>query len=85
MGAAGIAEPNVEDALRVSGVEAEAAALAYARRRRLGPFAVKPVDPKSKQKAFAAMLRAGHAYTIVRQILDLEPEVVNNIDARSDC
>ena len=47
-----------------------ATALAFARRKRLGPFARSiSDDPASRQKAFAAMLRAGHAMTAVKAIL----------------
>ena len=47
-----------------------ATALAFARRKRLGPFArTISNDPAARQKAFTAMLRAGHAVAAVRAIL----------------
>lgn len=47
-----------------------ATALAFARRKRLGPFArERSDDPAARQKALAAMLRAGHAMGVARQIL----------------
>jgi regulatory protein len=56
------AAPEPEDAM--------ATALAFARRKRLGPFARSPnADPAVRQKAIAAMLRAGHAMAVTRQIL----------------
>nr|WP_245842687.1 RecX family transcriptional regulator [Sphingomonas laterariae] len=45
------------------------AALAFARRRRIGPFSVVPVDPDRQRKALAAMLRAGHSMAIAQRIL----------------
>ncbi len=47
-----------------------AAALEFARRKRLGPFA-RTVDssPEARQKAMAAMARGGHGYTVARQVL----------------
>ena len=45
-----------------------AAALAYARRRRLGPFGP-PADAATRARQFAAMLRAGHAPSLVRALL----------------
>lgn len=55
--------------------EARAAALAYARRRGLGPFARRaaPDDPMERrarrEKEIAAMLRAGHGLDMARAIL----------------
>lgn len=48
------------------------AAVAYARRRRLGPFAREPVanlDRDARQKLLAALLRAGHASGHARFVL----------------
>jgi regulatory protein len=71
--------------LRVSGVGAEiidevatidddgafAAALIFARRKRIGPYAKEPISPDIRQKMIAALLRAGHSYDISRKILAL--------------
>jgi len=38
-----------------------AAAEAFARRRRIGPFAPSPPDDAARRKGFAAMMRAGHS------------------------
>ena len=51
------------------------AALRYAERRRIGPFALAPADPKQREKAIAAMVRAGHSFGIARVIADLPPGV----------
>lgn len=49
------------------------AALKLARRRRIGPFAIIPLDPVARQKAIGAMLRAGHPMVLARAIVDLPP------------
>lgn len=82
MAARGLGQRRVADALHAAGVAPEdrgdapdeqaalATALAYARRKRLGPFARVPSDdPASRQKALAALLRAGHAMNVARAIL----------------
>lgn len=50
-----------------------AAALAFARRKRIGPFAAAPADPDARRKALAAMMRAGHGYDIARRFVDAAP------------
>lgn len=71
--AAALAAAGVAAADRSEAPEAMAAlatALAFARRKRLGPFARQvSADPASRQKALAAMLRAGHAMAVARQVL----------------
>ena len=49
------------------------AALRYARRRRLGPYAADPADLKEREKQLAAMLRAGHDLRLSKVILSLDP------------
>lgn len=67
--AAGIAADDaapIEEAARDQALQA---ALAYAKRRRIGPFsAVAAVDVKSQQRCFAALLRAGHDPEIARRV-----------------
>ncbi|MFC3593293.1 RecX family transcriptional regulator [Novosphingobium piscinae] len=74
--AAGIA---AEERQSVTGSEASqrAAALAFARRRRLGPFAVaaaggmdRAVQRAAREKQLAALLRAGHRADHARDVLD---------------
>lgn len=81
---AGIDEEDSAQALTTAAEESDAAALAFARRRRLGPFATRPDDPDVRRKALAAMLRAGHAYLTARRILDLSPELVQDGTALSE-
>nr|WP_243451824.1 RecX family transcriptional regulator [Sphingosinicella soli] len=52
-------------------VDAHGAALAYARRKRFGPFAREVPDRAVRQKQFAAMLRAGHDARITSEVLDM--------------
>ena len=82
MAARGLGHRRVAEELNAAGVAPDqrgdapeeraalATALAFARRKRLGPFAkAASDDPASRQKAFAAMLRAGHAMAVARTIL----------------
>ena len=71
--AAGIAEEDGEAARALAGEESVEAALRYARRRRIGPFAAEVPDPAARERALAAMIRAGHSFGISRTILALKP------------
>lgn len=70
---AGIEEADAE-ALHPA-VEARAwdSALAYARRRRIGPYAAEAPDRPGREKAIAALLRAGHGFDIARAIVAMQP------------
>lgn len=84
----GYGKRRVVQSLRVAGVEEEdsgpatdhadgeavAAALRFAERRKLGPFAAaRPADPREQEKALATMLRAGHGFGLSRAIVSLRP------------
>ena len=88
----GYGRRRVSDTLRVAGVSEEdgapareladehkvRAALRFAERRRIGPFAsAPPADPrardKARDKALGAMLRAGHGFALARAIVGLAP------------
>ena len=71
---AGIAEADSAEARDISGEEALAAAHRFARRKRLGPYAAIVPDRAARDKAAAAMLRAGHRLDLVRQVLAAGPE-----------
>jgi regulatory protein len=71
---AGISEEESAEARDISGEEALAAAHRFARRRRLGPYASTVPDRAARDKAAAAMLRAGHRLDLVRQVLAAGPE-----------
>lgn len=66
---AGIAEADSAEARAIAEEEALAAAHRFARRRRLGPYADSVPDRPAREKAAAAMLRAGHRLDLVRQVL----------------
>lgn len=79
----GYGERRVVVALRAAGVGGEerdrnpelewAAALAFARRRRFGPYAAERADVVATRRATAAMLRAGHDPAVVRRIISALP------------
>jgi regulatory protein len=49
------------------------AAVAFARRRRIGPFAEESADRPLREKQIGAMLRAGHSPTLARRIAGMKP------------
>lgn len=49
------------------------AALAFARRKRLGPWAREETDRAGREKQLAPMLRAGHPIELARRIVALPP------------
>jgi regulatory protein len=67
--AAGVADEQPES----GGGDRWQAALAFARRKRIGPFATAPVDRPAREKAFAALLRAGHEPAVARRIVQAAP------------
>lgn len=83
----GYGKRRLSDKLRVAGVEeadraaanshaddeAAEAALRFARRRRIGPFAAEEVDRPQREKWIAAMVRAGHGFGIARLIAMMSP------------
>lgn len=56
------------------------AALRFAKRKRIGPFASQEPDRQARQKAFAAMMRAGHPLDVVRQVLNALPDDIPDSD-----
>ena len=78
--AAGIEEPDAEEAKQAARENALAAALRFARRKRIGPYAVGQPGPEARQKAFGAMMRAGHPLDLVRQVLHASPEDIPESD-----
>jgi regulatory protein len=91
----GFGERRVGQALRAAGIEEEdavpareearesawAAALRFAERKRLGPFAESRPDHAGRQKAAGAMLRAGHPMDLVRRLLNASPGEIPDSDA----
>jgi len=71
--AAGVEEQDGAAARDHAGREAAEAALRFARRRRIGPYASAPATPEAREKALAAMVRAGHDFRIAKAILACRP------------
>jgi regulatory protein len=70
---AGIGEEDGSDARRLAEEEALAAALRFAQRRAIGPYAIHQPDLAQRERSLAAMIRAGHRFPIARAIVDLKP------------
>lgn len=70
---AGIDEEDRGGARELAEAEAVGAALRFAKRRSIGPFAASRPDPRDREKALAAMVRAGHRFALAKAILDLKP------------
>lgn len=85
----GYGERRIDAALRIAGVdhierERDAgqeweAALAYARRRGIGPYAQAPVDRDGARRALAAMIRAGHDMATARRIVAAAPGEIPDV------
>jgi regulatory protein len=67
---AGIGEEEGNAAREHAEAHAVDAALRFAERRRIGPFGGAGGDPRRREKAIAAMVRAGHSFAIARAIVD---------------
>lgn len=76
LSAAGIDEFDAGEALRSSEETAIEAALRFARKRRIGPFATSEMDRGVREKWIAAMIRAGHAIELARKIADCPVGVI---------
>ncbi|WP_374990350.1 regulatory protein RecX [Sphingosinicella sp. LHD-64] len=95
LGRRGYGAARVGEALRVAGIaeddglEARAAAregawdaaLRFAERRKIGPFALAEADRPAREKALAAMLRAGHPLDLARRLVSARPGEVPEPDA----
>ncbi|MES2337244.1 MAG: RecX family transcriptional regulator [Pseudomonadota bacterium] len=98
LGRRGYGARRIDGALRAAGVvgddaaamqpvidgQADASAIAFARRRRIGPFARGAVERPEQQRALAAMLRAGHDFDRARRIMAMTPDDVDRFDADND-
>lgn len=67
--AAHVAPGDAAAALEGSEEQAFSSALAFARRRRFGPFAAAAPDDRTRDRQIAAMLRAGHSFSLARRII----------------
>lgn len=79
--AAGISEEDGGEARDLADAERVEAAVRLARRRRFGPFASEAGDPRTREKAIAAMIRAGHGFALSRAIVEMTPGEPVSIDS----
>lgn len=71
--AAGIAADDAEAMAPEIAESAVDAALALARRKRIGPFAATAPDRILREKQLAQMVRGGHDFALARRIVDMAP------------
>ena len=90
----GYGAQRVAAALRGAGIDAETAApvreaaedgaldtaLAFARRKRIGPFGPESTSPDQRRRHLAQMLRAGHSPEVARRVAFAKPGSI--LDAR---
>ena len=81
---AGIGEDDAGDANALATAGAVAAALRFARRKGFGPYAESKPDPRGRERAIAAMIRAGHGFGLARAIVDRAPGEVPDSDEISE-
>lgn len=82
--AAGIEEDHRGEACSHADEQAVAAAIRFAQRRRIGPFASAEPDRAGREKAIAAMIRAGHGFALARAITILPPGAAIDVDLLSE-
>jgi regulatory protein len=67
----GIGTEIIDRATNIDDEGALAAAMIFAKRKRIGPYAKDPSTPDIRQKMIATLLRAGHSYEVSHKILAL--------------
>lgn len=79
--AAGVDDDDGRPAFAAADEEAVESAVRFARRRRLGPFAQgAETDLRTREKALAAMVRAGHGFDLAKAILAFPPGTESALD-----
>jgi regulatory protein len=78
--AAGIDEEDGAEAREAARDGAWEAALRFAQRRRIGPFSAVETDRPAREKALAAMLRAGHPLGLARRLVEARPGEIPDAD-----
>jgi regulatory protein len=81
---AGVEASDGEAANEHADKEAVAAALRFAERRHIGPFASGPTDRLKRERWIAAMVRAGHGFTLARIIAEFTPGAAVDPDDLKD-
>jgi regulatory protein len=70
---AGIGEDDAEALAPAIEDRAMAAALTFARKKRIGPYAVEAADRVLREKQIGAMIRGGHDFSLARRIAGMSP------------
>ncbi len=70
---AGVDESDAAAVIPAAEAEATASALAFARRRRIGPYGREAADRDLRERQVAAMVRAGHSLALARTIARMAP------------
>jgi regulatory protein len=78
--AAGVGEEEGEEAREEARRTAWQAALRFAERRRIGPFTDLEPDRSAREKAFGALLRAGHPIDIALRLVRARPGQIPDTD-----
>ncbi len=81
---AGIEEDDRGEAMDAAEAGKVAAALRFAERKRIGPYARASVEPAMREKSIAAMIRAGHGFALARAIAGLAPGTVPDPEGLSN-
>lgn len=81
---AGIGEAIEAEALAQAVPGETRAALRFAERRRIGPFALVAPDIKSRERALSALIRAGHRFALAKAIVALAPGTIPDEDALAE-
>jgi regulatory protein len=71
--AKGISDADGTDAKTESEHDSWNAAHRFARRKRIGPYAIEAAIPELRQKQMQAFLRAGHSFDIARTFVQASP------------
>ncbi len=71
--AAGIADPDAVGARDEASNNAWQSADAFARRKRIGPYAANCASPEIRHKQLQAFLRAGHGWDLARRFVQADP------------
>lgn len=71
--AAGIEDTDAVSAREDTAAGAFDSAKAFARRKRIGPFASDAASPEIKQKQLAGFMRAGHGFDVARRFVNAAP------------
>ena len=73
LAAKGIRGPDIDAALAALDSNAElSAACTFARKRRLGPWRTREVDPDTRRRELGRMARAGFTFDLAQRVVDAE-------------